>query len=104
MTSSTNDQVAVATDILRSEAGEWDRQSAAIATVAPLVAGMELGRVEAGLFQLIVGPYNEIIQHVTDRCRQGQAAMAEVATTLRQVADTYEEEDRNAEHRIRNLY
>ncbi|MBQ0990704.1 hypothetical protein KBX08_11445 [Micromonospora sp. H61] len=97
-------QVTVATDALRTEAAEWDRQSAAMSAVVPKVAGMELGRVEAGLFQLIVSPYNEIVQHVSQRCQEGQAAMTEVATTLRKVADTYDEEDRSNDHKLRNLY
>lgn len=103
--SSTNDQqVAVATDALRIEAGEWDRQSTAIGATAAKVVNMELGRVKAGLFQLIVSPYNEVVRHVSQRCLEGQAAMTEVANTLRQVADTYDEEDRSNEHSIRNIY
>jgi len=104
MGSPSRDQVTVATNTLRTEAGEWDRQGATMAALVPKVAGMELGRVEAGLFQLIVAPYNEVVQHVANRCREGSAAMIEVATTLRQVADTYDEEDRNNEHQLRNLY
>ncbi len=97
-------EVKVATDALRTEAGEWDRQSAALAAVAAKVAGMELGRVEAGLFQLIVSPYNQVVDAVQARCREGATAMTEVATTLRRVADTYDAEDRANEHRIRNVY
>jgi hypothetical protein len=97
-------QVTVATNALRTEAGEWDRQSAAMGETLSKVVGMELGRVEAGLFQLIVAPYNEVVHHVSERCREGQAAMTEVAATLRTVADRYDEEDRNNEHKIRNLY
>lgn len=97
-------QVTVATGALRTEAVEWEHQSTAIAVVANKVAGMQLGRVEAGLFQLIVSPYNDIVEHVSQRCREGQAAMNEVAATLRKVADTYDEEDRANEHKIRNIY
>jgi hypothetical protein len=97
-------QVVVATDALRREANDWDHQSVAVAAISQKVTGLELGRVEAGLFQLIVSPYNEVVATVADRCREGQAAITEVAATLRIVADTYEEEDRNNEHRIRDLY
>ena len=100
----SREQVTVATNVLRTEAGEWDRQSAAMSAIASKVAGMELGRVEAGLFQLIVSPYNEIVEHVRQRCREGEAAMTEVATTLRKVADTYDEEDRNNAHKLAKLY
>jgi uncharacterized protein YukE len=53
---------------------------------------------------MIVSPYNEVVSQVTARCREGKAAMTEIADTLRQVATTYEEEDRNSAHRLRNLY
>lgn len=104
MTPPGREQVTVATAALRHEAREWDRQSAAIAAIAAKVAGLELGRVEAGLFQIIVSPYNDVVWTVTDRCRQGEAALSEVAETLRRVADTYEQEDLDEAHRIRNLY
>jgi len=100
----SREQVTVATNVLRTEAGEWDRQSAAMSAIASKVAGMELGRVEAGLFQLIVSPYNQLVEHVEQRCREGEAAMTEIATTLRKVADTYDEEDRNNAHRFMKLY
>lgn len=100
----SREQVTVATNALRTEANEWDQQSTEIAAIASKVEGMELGRVEAGLFQLIVSPYNEIVEHVKQRCREGEAAMTEVAATLRKVADTYDEEDRNNAHKIANLY
>ncbi|TDC43821.1 hypothetical protein [Micromonospora sp. KC213] len=104
MSSPSHGQVTVATDVLRREAGEWDLQGAAIGEIMAKTSGMELGRAEAGLFQIIVSPYNEVVNAVTDRCREGQAAMAEVAQTLRVVAGTYEEEDLNNAHTLRDLY
>lgn len=104
MTHPTPQEVKVATSALRTEATEWDGQSAAIGGIAAKVGGMELGRVEAGLFQLVVSPYNEVVQAVQARCQEGQVAMPEIATTLRAVADTYDREDDNNAHRIRNLY
>ncbi|BCJ61568.1 type VII secretion target [Micromonospora endophytica] len=100
----SRDQVTVATDVLRREAGEWDRQAVAVGGVMAKSSGLELGRVEAGLFQIIVSPYNAVVQAVADRCREGQAAMVEVAQTLREVAETYEAEDLNNAHKLRNLY
>ncbi|HEX5201595.1 hypothetical protein ACFQS1_25520 [Paractinoplanes rhizophilus] len=100
----SGEQVAVATQALRNEATEWDSQSAVLAGQSSTVAGMEFGRLEAGLFQLMVGPYNDVIHAVADRTREGATAMTEIAATLRTVADTYEAEDKAAEHRIRNIY
>ena len=100
----SREQVTVATDALRNEAGEWDTQSTAIGDLSTKVSGMEFGRLEAGLFQMMVGPYNDVIHGVAARCMEGATAMTEIANTLRSVADTYDAEDKAAEHRIRNVY
>ncbi|MEJ3742795.1 type VII secretion target [Actinomycetes bacterium KLBMP 9797] len=104
MTQPTPREVSVATDALRTEAAQWDDQSLAIAAVATKVGGLALNRIEAGLFQLLVGPYNELVTAVRSRCQEGQAAMTEIATTLRSAADTYQREDENNAHRIHHLY
>jgi hypothetical protein len=104
MTQPTPQQVAVATNTLRTEANEWETQAAILGTLAAKVEGMELGRVEAGLFQLIVSPYNDVVHHVQSRCQEGQTAMGQIATTLRSAADLYQREDDNNAHRIYNLY
>ena len=100
----SEEQVAVATDALRNEAVEWDAQSATLGELSAKVAAMEFGRLEAGLFQLMVGPYNDVIHGVSARCQEGATAMTEIAKTLRSVAGTYDAEDKAAEHRIRNIY
>ena len=98
------EEVRVATDALRAEAGQWEHQSGVISGLAGTVQGMELGRVEAGLFQLIVSPYNDVVNTVRARCQEGRTAMTQVAATLRRVAAVYEEEDRDNAHRIRGVY
>jgi hypothetical protein len=100
----SGEQVTVATNALRTEAGEWDRQSGTLGQQGAKVAAMEFGRLEAGLFQMMVGPYNDVIHAVAARCREGATAMTEIAGTLRSVADTYDAEDKTAEHRVRNVY
>src|SRR5690349_11579844 len=100
----SREQVSVATNALRNEASEWDTQSALLGTQSVKAADMEFGRLEAGLFQLMVGPYNDVIHAVAARCREGAAAMTEMADTLRGVADAYDAEDKASEHRIRNVY
>jgi hypothetical protein len=52
----------------------------------------------------MVGPYNDVINAVAARCAEGATATAEIANTLRNVADTYDAEDLAGEHRIRNVY
>ncbi|WP_434740715.1 hypothetical protein [Micromonospora sp. SH-82] len=98
------DQVTVATNTLRHEATEWDRQSEAVGGISRKVAGLGLNRIEAGLFQLIVSPYNDVVDQVSGRCDEGCKELAEVGRTLRFVADTYDEEDRTNAHRLNNLY
>ena len=100
----SGEQVTVATNALRDEAGEWNSQSAKLGEQGTKVAEMEFGRLEAGLFQLMVGPYNDVVHAVSARSREGATAMAEIAGTLRSVADTYDAEDKAAEHRIRKVY
>jgi uncharacterized protein YukE len=98
------EEVRVATGALRTEAGEWDEQSNTMSAVSTRVDAMEFGRLEAGLFQLMVAPYNEVISAVEARCREAATAMTEIGTTLRTAADTYDAEDQANEHRIRNIY
>jgi hypothetical protein len=103
MSPRTHVQVTVVTGALRAEAGEWDRQATVMAGLARKVAAMELGRAEAGLFQLVVAPYNEVVAHVAARCGEGRDEMTEVATALRTVADRYDEEDRDAARRSADI-
>ena len=100
----SGEQVTVATSALRNEATEWETQGERLGEQGAKAAEMEFGRLEAGLFQLMVGPYNDVIQAVSARCREGAAAMADIAGTLNDVADTYDAEDRAAEHRLRDVY
>ncbi len=95
--------VEVATESLRGEAGRWDQQSTQLRTIATRADGLRFTRIEAGIFQLIVTPYGEVVDHVTARCREGGQRMLEIADTLRQVARTYDDEERTGVHRLRNL-
>ncbi|SDT80899.1 type VII secretion target [Actinoplanes derwentensis] len=100
----TPEEVSVATNALRTEAGLWDEQAGRLGTLSGETAAMEFGRLEAGLFQVMVDPYNDVIRAVTARCAEGATAMGEIAATLRSVADTYDAEDRAGAHRIKNIY
>ena len=52
----------------------------------------------------MVSAYDEVVDMVAGRCREGSQRMADIASTLRQVADVYEDEERHNEHKFRNLY
>jgi hypothetical protein len=96
----TGGEVSVATTTLRSEAQEWDTESAALSTLSGTTGGMEFGRLEAGIFQLMVGPYNTLTQLVTERCREGATAMTGIAAALHGVADSYDAKDEAAAGRL----
>jgi hypothetical protein len=93
----------VATDSLRTEAGVWDQESAQMGNLATTVDGVRFNRLEAGVFQLIVGPYGELVDQVHGRCQEAVQRMKEIGDTLRQVAKIYDDEERNGIHRLKNL-
>jgi uncharacterized protein YukE len=100
----TPQEVQVATESLRSEATIWLHQSDQMQAIAHKAEGLRMSRLEAGLFQLVESAYDAAADQVTARCREGQQRMEEIATTLRHVADTYEQEERDNLHRFKNLY
>jgi uncharacterized protein YukE len=95
--------VKVATDALRTEAGVWDQQSSQLDAIAKKVDDLRFNRLEAGVFQLIVGPYGELVNQLHSRAQEAVQRMKEIADTLRQVAKTYEAEELDGSHRLKNL-
>lgn len=104
MTQPSDAEIAVAVESLRTEARVWDRQGESIGALAPRADQLRLTRLEAGIFQLVVSPYEAVVDQVTARCREGEQRMREIASTLVHVAQTYEDEDQRSEHRFRGLY
>jgi Excreted virulence factor EspC, type VII ESX diderm len=104
VTAPTPEQVRVATDALRTEAGIWERQVDALEATRRTVAATALGRVEAGVFQLVVDAYADVVRVADTRCGQAAEAGIRIAATLRAVADRYDAEDAAGEHRLRQLY
>src|SRR5215470_10960079 len=100
----TAEQIRVATEALRTEAGVWDAQAAQMNRIGPMAEGLRLNRIEAGLFQVIFDTYQQVIDQVIARANEGGQRMAEIATTLRQVADTYDREEASNTHRLNNIY
>ena len=96
--------LAVATSALRTEATVWDAQAAQLSRLASRIEALRFSRLEAGLFELIVGAHTALVAHAAARCREGAAEATRVARTLRAVADTYDAEELAGEHRLRDLY
>lgn len=104
MTTPLGPQITVAVNALRAEARIWDDESDALAQLGSKAAGLRLTRIEAGLFQLVVDAYEQVIDQVTARSAEGRERLAQVGVTLRSIADTYEQEEAANEHRLRHLF
>jgi hypothetical protein len=100
----TSDQVKVATEALRNEAGAWDREADEIGKIPAKAEDLRLNRIEAGLFQIIFDTYGQVIDQVIARAGEGRTQMNAVANTLRTVADTYEQEENAQVHKMKNIY
>ena len=74
---------------LRHVAGIWDQEATAIGTVPGRAEGLRLDRFDAGVFQLIVSPYDSVVDAVAARCTEGKSRMEDIATALRHCADNY---------------
>lgn len=97
-------QIKVATDALRTEAGIWDQQSSELDKIVSHADGLRLERIEAGIFQIIFDAYGSVVDQVTARAGEGSQRTADVANTLHQVADTYDDEEAANLHLVKNLY
>jgi hypothetical protein len=104
MTAPTPDQIVAATGALRTEADLWAAQSNQLRETARRAEAVRLSRLEAGIYQIMVGPYNEVVDMVVARCLEGRQQMAQIAATLKRIADTYDDEERQGQHRLFNLY
>lgn len=100
----SKEDILVATQALRTQATVWNGQAGEMSALSTKVKAMDITRLEAGIFQLFIGNYNTLVDELTQRCSEGNAAMNEVAGTLRQVADTYDEEERKNVHKIGELW
>ncbi|MGH3815829.1 MAG: hypothetical protein ACRDUV_25830 [Pseudonocardiaceae bacterium] len=104
MTPPSTAQIKVATDALRTEAAIWDQQSSELDKIVGQADGLRLERIEAGIFQIIFNAYTSVVDQVTARSGEGCQRMTEIANTLHQVADTYDDEEAANLHLVKNLY
>lgn len=98
MTTPDSHELQVVRGSLRKVADIWDQQGNAIGAIASKAAGMRLDRLDAGVFQLIVTPYDQVVDQVAARCHEGRQRMHDIAGALRRSASTYG----TAEHDISN--
>lgn len=69
----------------------WDKEANAIGTIPGIAQGIHLNRITAGVFQLIVSPYESLLNAVSDRSSEGKTEMGKIAAELNKTADTYEQ-------------
>lgn len=104
MAQPSKQSIEVATDALRAEARIWDQQAAQMDKAAAQAEHLRLSRIEAGVFQVVFSAYEPAVDMITARSREGQQRMTDVGNTLIQAANTYDQEEQQNEHRLRNLY
>ncbi len=104
MATPSTTQIKVATKTLRDEADIWDQQSVTAKTIANQTDSLRMDRLEAGIFQIIVSDYGSVVDQITARSQEGQQRMADIASTLHQVANTYDQEEAENLHHLKNLY
>ncbi|MBH0776785.1 hypothetical protein [Nocardia bovistercoris] len=100
----TAQQISVALGALRSQATGWADRSTETGKLATEVSDYRYTEREAGLFRGFIDEYDQIIDLLQSRLKEGATAMGEIAGTLNTVAQVYEQEDLAREHEIRNLY
>lgn len=99
-----NPDIDVVTGRLRAEAHMWEKQAQSLSSVHHTVEGLRLTRIEAGLFQVIFNAYKGAINEVSQRTREGQARMDDIAEALRKNARAYDEGEDEVTHSIDGAY
>ncbi|VFA92509.1 Uncharacterised protein [Nocardia farcinica] len=102
--SPTPQQLEVALGSLRNDARTWAEQSTQMASVKPKVEALTFTRVEAGLFQVIVGANDELVPKFSLLAEQAASSFEQVADVLIVCANTYQAEDEAGKHRLDNLW
>ncbi len=96
--------ISVAVSAVRTAANNWDDAAGELETARLAAEKAKFSDLEAGVFILAYDKYKDVPDFFASRMAEGKLVFAEIASTLRHVADTYEAEDAANEHAIRNLY
>lgn len=100
----SSDQIHAALDQMRTTANKWEEAAGFLDSALSKTELVKFTNIEAGVFALSYNKYSPTPTYAGDRAREGAAACREIAATLRDVANVYEEEDRRGEHALRGLY
>lgn len=99
-----NPELKVCLEALRADATLWDAQAAVAQGVVGAAQGLHLSCLAALAFAIAVNANNDVCDFVARHCMDGQAAMSEVATALRENARTYEALERQITESVDNAY
>lgn len=89
----TEEEMRIASGALEKEAGKWDDEAPQLTSIASTMAGLELSRVEAGLFQIMFGAYEQCRSTVEARAREGATEFTTMADTLTSLSKAYRDLD-----------
>ncbi len=96
-------QIDVITDALRKDAHIWDGEATEMGKIRPKAEELRLNRIEAGLFQVIFDTYGDVIDQVIARSSEGRQRMTEIGSTLRAVAEKYDQIDADNAQNLQNI-
>ncbi|GAA2728857.1 hypothetical protein [Actinocorallia aurantiaca] len=100
----SKEEIRFSVEGLRTHAKDWDAAAGQMEQVGTVVAGLELNRVEAGLFQSLVNQVNSTQQKIEMLAREAVTEMEKGGDALRKVATTYEAEEAKNVHKMNKLY
>ncbi|MGW6913226.1 type VII secretion target [Kitasatospora sp. NPDC054939] len=98
-----DEEKKVTPEDLRKDAKIWDEQSQELAKIATKTEATSMNRLESGIFQLVTGPYGQLVTMVSARCKEGSTATSEIAQALRRIAGNYERNEEGTSAEFRNI-
>ena len=103
----TSEEVFAATQDIRLDAGVWSGMAGQLDSAAEVARGLTLNAFHfSGLGHLagLDDKYAELQNRVATMLSSGSVTFDAMAAALKKSADEYDEDERNAVHRMKNIY
>jgi hypothetical protein len=103
----TQDQYQVALQALRNDADKWDQCSTDLGTAKSTADGLDLEALHFSYIADKLGVtalYQQFQAKMVGLLGEGQTMSANVATALRNSAQTYQQEEESGVHRMNNIW
>ena len=104
MTNPSGQSIVVAVETLRKAAKSWDDVHEHLNSAGKKADEQQMSRLQAGIFQIFWNGYQQAATYTRDRLNEGATEATKIGGVMRANADTYEAEERENEHALRNLY